>query len=100
MSGSIRQRSEGSWELRVFLGRDPVSGRRRYRTKTVRGGKRDAQRALAVMLSAVPASASTRSMTVKDALERWFDHARAGLSPSTENVTRMIIDKHLDPAIG
>lgn len=28
----------------MFLGRDPVSGRRRYATKTVRGGKRDARR--------------------------------------------------------
>jgi hypothetical protein len=28
------------------LGRDPITGRRRYVTKTVRGGKREAQREL------------------------------------------------------
>ncbi len=100
MKGSIRQRSEGSWELRVFLGRDPVSGRKQYTTRTVKGGKRDAQRVMAAMVGAVPASTPTSSMTVADAIERWFDHARSGLSPSTEKNTRMIIDKHLGPHIG
>ncbi|MEW6153974.1 MAG: site-specific integrase [Actinomycetota bacterium] len=100
MKGSLRQRSEGTWELRVFHGRDPVSGLKRYTSKTVRGGKRDAQRALATMINQAPESAPTRSMTVADALERWFDHAQEDLSPSTQSVTRMIIDKHLGPHIG
>jgi len=100
VKGSIRQRGENSWELRVFIGRDPVSGRVRYATKSVRGGKREAQRALAAMVSAAPASAPISSMTVADTLERWFDHARDGLSPSTVANTRMIIDKHLGPHIG
>jgi hypothetical protein len=39
MQGNIRQRGAASWERRVFVGRDPVTGRRRYVTKTVRGGK-------------------------------------------------------------
>jgi hypothetical protein len=26
MRGSVRQRTEGSWELRVFTGRDPLTG--------------------------------------------------------------------------
>jgi hypothetical protein len=38
----MRQRSEGSWELRVFVGRDPLTGRRQYVTKTIKGGKREA----------------------------------------------------------
>lgn len=32
MRGSIRQRRPGRWELRVALGRDPVTGRRRDRS--------------------------------------------------------------------
>lgn len=37
VAGSMRQRSSGSWELRVYIGVDPETRRRRYRTKTVRG---------------------------------------------------------------
>ena len=43
MKGSIRQRSPGSWELQVFLGRDD-KGKRVRKTETVRGRKSDAQR--------------------------------------------------------
>jgi hypothetical protein len=37
MHGSIRQRSNGSYEPRVFTGTDPASGQRRFRSKTVLG---------------------------------------------------------------
>ena len=46
----MRQRG-GSWELRVYLGRDPATGTKRYATQTVRGGKREAQRALSEMVT-------------------------------------------------
>ena len=42
MKGFMRQRGV-SWELRVFLGHDPLTGKKRYATRTVRGGKREAQ---------------------------------------------------------
>jgi integrase len=40
-----------SWEVRVYLGRDSVTGKERYATKTVKGGKRDAERCLSEMIS-------------------------------------------------
>jgi len=45
MKGSMRQRGS-AWELRVYLGADPVNGKQRYATRTVRAGKREAQRVL------------------------------------------------------
>ncbi len=45
MRGHLRKRGE-AWELRAYAGRDPVSGRPIYRTRTFRGGKRDAEDAL------------------------------------------------------
>lgn len=45
MKGSMRQRGS-AWELRVYLGTDPVTGKQRYATKTVRAGKREPQRLL------------------------------------------------------
>lgn len=40
-----------SWELRVFLSLEPGTGKKLYATKTVRGGKREAQQALAEMVT-------------------------------------------------
>jgi hypothetical protein len=50
MKGFMRQRG-ASWELRVFLGHDPLTGKKRYATQTVRGGKREAQSKLAEMVT-------------------------------------------------
>jgi hypothetical protein len=44
MLGSLRQRSAGSWELGVYIGVDPASGRRLDRSVTVRGSRADAER--------------------------------------------------------
>ena len=50
MKGTIRQRSPGSWEIQVFLGRD-ASGKRIRKTETVRGKKSNAQRRLREILA-------------------------------------------------
>ena len=42
MAGSIRQRGKESWELRVFVGRDPVTDKKQYVTKTFRGTRKEA----------------------------------------------------------
>jgi hypothetical protein len=56
VQGSMRQRSAGSWELRVFVGVDPDTKRRRYRSMTVRGNRADVQRQLDAMVASVRAT--------------------------------------------
>jgi hypothetical protein len=59
-----------------------MTGRKRYVARTVRGGKRDAQRALVSLAHEVNERSETRARaTVGDLLEAWFDHARDDLSP-------------------
>jgi hypothetical protein len=48
MRGHMRQRGD-VWELRVYVGRDPVSGRKKTLTRTFRGGKREAEEALCAL---------------------------------------------------
>jgi hypothetical protein len=50
MKGFIRRRGD-AWELRVFLGTDPVTNKKRYASRTVRCGKREAQRVLNEMVA-------------------------------------------------
>jgi integrase len=60
MKGSMRQRGS-AWELRVYLGADPVTGKQRYATKTVRAGKREAQRLLNEMKVEAERGLATRT---------------------------------------
>lgn len=53
MSGSVRQRGVASWELRVYSGIDPDTGKRHYRTATVVGNRSDADRGLPELVASV-----------------------------------------------
>jgi hypothetical protein len=48
--GHIRERSEGSWELRYSLGTDPATGKRRVATATIRGDRKAAETELRRLL--------------------------------------------------
>jgi hypothetical protein len=43
-TGHIRQRTQGSWEVRYSLGTNPTTGKRRVATATVRGTRKEAER--------------------------------------------------------
>ncbi|MGB9345543.1 MAG: hypothetical protein WCA90_05900 [Ilumatobacteraceae bacterium] len=95
-----RQRG-ASWELRVFLGPDPLTGKKRYATRTVRGGKREAQTALAEMVTEAERGLTVRTTaTVGELLEAWFEFASPDFSPKTIKETRGYIDRSLMPALG
>jgi hypothetical protein len=101
MKGSLRQRSAGSWELRVYIGTDPATGRRLDRTATVRGNRSDAERELAAMVASVDAvrAVGVRS-TVGELLEAWFAIAATGWAPTTIRQTCSVLDRYLRPHVG
>jgi hypothetical protein len=51
MPGQIIPGGERTWLVRIFLGRDPGTGKRRYESHTVHGSKRDAQKSLTEALA-------------------------------------------------
>jgi len=101
MQGSMRQRGEGSWELRVYLGRDPLTGQKRWTYKTFKGGKREAQRALAAIVAAADGSGvAPSSGTVSELLKRWFENSSADFSPSTALETTNFMRRYIEPGLG
>jgi hypothetical protein len=74
MTGSLRQRGVGIWELRVYLGVDPERGRERWATKTVHGTRRRATACLTRFVEEA-GYARLRAGTVADLLDRWMAHA-------------------------
>jgi integrase len=102
MAGSMRQRGENSWNLRVYAGRDPVTGRKISIERTVRGNKREASKVLAAMVAEAdrrPVTAAGKS-TVASLCREWLDHAAPSFSPKTVETTRMYIEDPIVPAIG
>lgn len=60
MRGSMRERRPGHRQLRIFEGTDPLTGKKRYRAHYFRGGKRAAQKQLALLVAEVDCSTSAR----------------------------------------
>lgn len=101
MTGSLRKRGANSWELRVYQGTDPATGRRRYATRTVRGSRTRAQRELGDLVAvANVAPAVGARTTVAELLERWFATSAPNWAPTTVRNTRSIIDRYLTPGLG
>ena len=53
--GQIIARSSGTWLVRLYHGRDPATGKRRYINMTVRGDRPAAEAELARLAALVPA---------------------------------------------
>lgn len=109
MAGTMRERSPGVWELRVHLGRDPVTKKRIDVSRTFRGGERAAGRALAQLVTESeqlalerlrPADAVDDRMTVAQLLDRWQQLRAAEWSPTTANEHAGTVDRWIVPHIG
>lgn len=102
MEGSIRKRSKSSWELCIELGRDAIGGRRR-RFLNVKGTKAEAQRRLRELLAQQDKGLLLQPMkvTVGEYLGQWLrDYAVPNTRPRTSESYRVVIRRHLVPALG
>jgi len=100
--GHIRARGPGAWELKYDAGINPITGQRITKYRTVRGSKKDAQREMRAILTAVENGtyADPGKMTVKEWLGQWLEEARTNVAPKTLQRYREIVDLHLVPALG
>ena len=100
--GHIRARGPGAWELKYDIGVNSATGRRITRFRTVHGAKRDAQRELRAILTALDAGAyaDPRKLTVGQWLSQWLEEAKHVVARKTLERYREIVDRHLVPALG
>ncbi len=100
MPGHIRQRGD-AWELRVYVGRDPTTGRKKYLTRTFRGGKRAAEQELAKLVVEVGGGGhSSQDTTVSDLIDQWLELITPERSPTTARGYRWIVDNYILPTLG
>ena len=100
--GNIHQRSLGSFRLRYTLGKDPVTGKRRTATATVRGTRKDAERELTRLLRTTDTGehVDPSRLTVGQWLDFWLDTIRAEVSQKTHESYTEIVGCYLKPALG
>jgi integrase len=100
--GTIKSRSPGSYRIRYTLGRDPVSGKRRFGTATVRGTRKEAEQELVRLLRTVHTGehVDPSRVTVGDWLGLWIDSTRAEVSPKTHERYEEIVRCYLVPGLG
>ncbi|MBA7589176.1 Tyrosine recombinase XerC [subsurface metagenome] len=103
MRGSIRQRSKGSWEICIDVGRDPVTGRRQRHFETIPGSKSQAQRRLHELLHILEqgAYAKPKRITLAEWLIDWLNgYVKTNCSIRTLDGYRAIVRRHLIPNLG
>src|SRR6516225_6633020 len=89
--GTIQSRP-GAFQIRYSLGRDPVSGKRRWATATVKGTRKDAERELTRRLRAVDTGEHPEPsrMTVADWLALWLASTKIEVSQRRMSVMRRL----------
>lgn len=103
MTGCLKKRSESSWSIVLYLGRDPVTGKKRQKWQTFHGNKKQAQAEMTRLLHELNTGAYVEpvKLTLGAYLERWLvDYAKTNVSPKTYERYSEIVKKHLIPALG
>jgi integrase len=102
MKGTITQRSPGSYTITVYLGKDPVSKKKKWHTATVRGTKREAQTACAKLITAITGGgfSEPNKVTSAEFLERWLTHMTTQVDARTHLGYAEKVRANIIPALG
>lgn len=101
--GTVERRGPDRWRLRIYVGRDPATGRPRQMSKTVKAANKTA--ALQAMRAFALEAADERSRASEASVARLLDEWRAtsafaDLRPTTRQDYARVMRNHLIPALG
>jgi integrase len=103
-SGNVRERGPGRWEIRAPLPPDPVTGRRKIHSETIRGDKRTAERRLRAVLTEIdqgtrvaPGWTTVREFLL-ESIEAW--HSSGRISARTYEDYRAIAEAYVIKHLG
>jgi integrase len=108
LGGRVIRKRGSSLQVQVFAGRDPLTGRKRWRSRQVPGqtkaAYRQAKKVEAQLLEQVDRGEQrgSRSPTVRELVERWLEWRQQvrPISPVTVANYRGAIDRYIVPALG
>ena len=107
LSGNIvkkaKTRKGQSWQLTVEMPRDPITGERKRKYKTVTGTKKEADQALRRFITALERGEyiEDTNITVSDWLQKWLEvYIVPTGSPTTLVGYKGMIRRYIDPRLG
>lgn len=100
MRGTMHEVGEGHWRLRVFAGRE--DGKVRHVSRYFRGTKRQAQSALAKLVTEVEQQQVNAGGAPKlgELLDRWLDYISPNRAAYTVDEYHRLIERTIKPALG
>jgi len=102
-AGQIIARGERTWLVRVFMGRDPESGKRQYHNKTIRGTRKDAQAYLnqAQRDRDLGMFFEPSRMSLDQYLDKWLETAaKPKLRAKTHRDYEALLKRYVRPMLG
>lgn len=103
MAGQIIPRGPNTWCVRVYMGRDPKTNKRRYANETVKGTRKDAQRVLTRLERERDTGTYVEpsKLTVDAFLDQWLEAAaRPRLRSNTHQGYVKMWKTYLGPLLG
>jgi integrase len=103
MKGHIYQRAKDSWTIVYDLPVDVVTGKRRQKSQTVKGTKRDGERVLREVLLSLERGSYVKpnKITLAELLRQWLrDYASMNTTDRTQESYASIVERHLIPGLG
>jgi integrase len=102
MKGTITQRSPGSYSIVIYLGKDPVTKKKKWHTSTFRGTKSEAQTECARLITTINGGSFQKpsKVTVTEFLERWLTHMSAHVDARTHHGYAEKVRTNLIPLLG
>jgi len=101
-AGQINKRSENTWLVRIFLGRD-ANGKRRYFNKTIHGTKKDAQKFLTAKMREKDLGVfiEPASISLNEYLDKWLlESAKPRLREATFENYRYLSNLYIREKLG
>lgn len=97
-----KKNGDKAWYFKTYLGKDPLTGKKKYTTKRGFKTQKEAKIALAtlelnVQKSGVPTSSNS---TFQEAADLWLANYKKTVTASTYSRTDIIFNKHVLPKIG
>lgn len=100
-SGNIRKRSDGRWEARYTLGRDPGTGKQ-VRRSVYGSTQSEVRKKLAAVIHEIDAGVYTEpeKMQTGQWFDVWLDQFCGGVKPRTRELYKATVDYRIRPALG
>lgn len=102
-TGSIRERKHRVWQITIELPKDPITGKRNRRYRTVEGTKKEAERAMHEFITELEKGyyVANSNISITEWVQTWLEvYIIPNVSPTTLSRYQGMIKRYIDPIIG